>query len=154
MSRPLVTCANPPCANLFAQRRRDGRYCSRTCIDLKRHSAVSCAAAGCTATFRRRGRQRFCSRTCYGRTRRQVDRYGITADDYAALHAAQGGRCLICGDVETVERKGRTRQLCVDHDHATGAVRGLLCSRCNAGLGLFLDDPERLIAAAGYLAAR
>lgn len=50
--------------------------------------------------------------------------------DYDALLAAQGGRCAICG-----ARPGR-RNLAVDHDHATGKVRGLLCTTCNVKLGV------------------
>lgn len=54
--------------------------------------------------------------------------YGITADDYATLLAAQGGRCAIC------RARPKSKRLAVDHDHKTGAVRGLLCSRCNHDL--------------------
>jgi Recombination endonuclease VII len=48
--------------------------------------------------------------------------YGITPDDYRALFIAQGGRCYIC------QRKTHSKRLAVDHDHVTGAVRGLLCA--------------------------
>ena len=54
----------------------------------------------------------------------------LTEDDYAALLAAQDGRCAIC---RRPPKEGG-RRLSVDHDHATGAVRGLLCFRCNRGL--------------------
>lgn len=54
--------------------------------------------------------------------------YGITAVEYDALLAAQGGRCAIC------RARPKTKRLAVDHNHATGAVRGLLCSRCNHDL--------------------
>lgn len=69
-------------------------------------------------------------------------RYGIGADDVEAMIAAQGGRCLICGREDPDH---------VDHDHATGKVRGILCFTCNAGLGNFSDDIERLRSAASYL---
>lgn len=54
--------------------------------------------------------------------------YGITADDYDSLLAAQGGRCAIC------RAQPKSKRLAVDHDHKSGAVRGLLCSRCNHDL--------------------
>ena len=54
--------------------------------------------------------------------------YGITADDYATLLREQGGRCAIC------RARPKSKRLAVDHDHRTGAVRGLLCSRCNHDL--------------------
>ena len=73
-------------------------------------------------------------------------KYGITVADYEAMLAAQGGGCTICG---AAERDGQS--LHVDHCHDTGAVRGLLCFTCNAGLGLFDHDRERLARAASYL---
>lgn len=71
------------------------------------------------------------------------------------LLAQQNGKCAICGDVPGV------RRLAVDHDHACcpgrkscgKCVRGLLCGRCNTGLGMFKDSPDRLLAAKSYLEA-
>jgi len=51
--------------------------------------------------------------------------YGLSAEQYDALLARQGGRCAIC------RARPKSKRLAVDHDHSTGAVRGLLCSRCN-----------------------
>lgn len=59
--------------------------------------------------------------------------------------------CEICGSPETVTRAGRVRRPTLDHNHETGEDRGVLCSRCNTALGMFLDDPERLAAAIAYL---
>ena len=76
--------------------------------------------------------------------------HGLTPERFQALVALQGGLCAICSEPETRRRKrGRpgTTPLHVDHDHATGEIRGLLCSRCNAALG-FLRDREDLCAAA------
>lgn len=72
--------------------------------------------------------------------------YGITVEETEALLAEQGGKCPICG---TSEPKGRGWH--VDHCHETGAVRGILCGRCNMGLGCFSDDAERLALAVEYL---
>lgn len=79
--------------------------------------------------------------------------YGLTPADYAALLAAQDGVCAICLKPERVidARTGEPRRLSVDHDHATGKVRGLLCARCNRTLGQMDEDMDSLIRAAGYL---
>lgn len=73
------------------------------------------------------------------------DRYGLTPEDYAELVATHGDGCAICG------RAPVGRRLDIDHCHRSLQVRGLLCSSCNRGLGLFGDDPERLAAAIRYL---
>lgn len=73
--------------------------------------------------------------------------YGMTVEQYDELLSAQDGVCAICGGEQT---HGRTF-LDVDHDHATGAIRGLLCSHCNRAIGFLLDDPVRMRAAAAYL---
>jgi hypothetical protein len=77
--------------------------------------------------------------------------YGLTSTDYDAMHAAQNGLCKICGKPETASRLGTRRRLAVDHCHATGKVRFLLCAACNRGLACFRDDPNALEAAAKYL---
>ncbi len=69
-------------------------------------------------------------------------RYGITAEEADHLLSKQGGLCAICRKAAAVH---------VDHDHATGAVRALLCFNCNGGLGQFKDDPDVLRAAADYV---
>ncbi len=74
-------------------------------------------------------------------------KFGITVEDYERMLAAQAGRCAICNSTEP----GGRGVFHVDHDHATGTVRGLLCTNCNAGLGQFKDDPALLRAAANYL---
>jgi len=59
--------------------------------------------------------------------------YGITIDDYNKMFEEQNGCCKLCGRHQS-EQKFR---LCVDHNHETGRVRGLLCTRCNVGLGYY-----------------
>ena len=73
--------------------------------------------------------------------------YGITRDQYEALLAAQAGACAICGQPpEPGERRFH-----LDHDHETGAVRGILCGWCNTSIGLFGEDVRLLGRAARYL---
>lgn len=80
--------------------------------------------------------------------------YGLTLEQYEEKFAAQNGQCAICEQPEKCRNgQGEPRRLSVDHDHATGAIRGLLCTACNALLGYAEDDPERLEAAARYLEA-
>jgi len=77
-------------------------------------------------------------------------KYGIGMQEYHAMHAAQGGRCAICAADKTGGRGGPSL-FHVDHCHATGKVRGLLCNACNRMIGLGKDDPAVLRAGADYL---
>lgn len=82
----------------------------------------------------------------HNRRYRFKSRYGITPQQYDEVLDSQNGVCKVCDrPCPTGER------LTVDHDHLTGAVRGLLCRNCNAGLGNFKDDPELLERALQYL---
>lgn len=73
-------------------------------------------------------------------------RYGITTEQYEAKLLEQNGVCRICGGTN---KSGR--RLHIDHDHATGVVRDLLCAGCNSGLGGFKDDGRLLQKAIAYL---
>ena len=79
------------------------------------------------------------------------NKYGITIDDYNAMLAQQNGKCKVCGSDNSVGNRRMTMPLCIDHCHITGKVRGLLCSKCNMGIGNFDDSVERLEAAVSYL---
>jgi hypothetical protein len=70
--------------------------------------------------------------------------YRITRDAYLDMLATQKGACAIC-------KKSIPHELRVDHCHRGGHVRGLLCNKCNLGLGSFNDDPDRLRSAIEYL---
>jgi len=78
--------------------------------------------------------------------------YGMTVGEHEHMLASQGGVCKVCGQLEVRRHKdGGAVALHVDHDHETGAVRGLLCHKCNVGLGSFNDDPDLLRKAADYI---
>lgn len=84
----------------------------------------------------------------------RLSRYGITLEQYNAMVAAQDNKCLICGlEENTVSKSGITKVLAVDHCHTTGKVRGLLCYKCNVGIGHLQDSIEVLESAIQYLKA-
>jgi hypothetical protein len=73
--------------------------------------------------------------------------YDMTTEDYDKMLLTQNNSCAIC----KVNTDLLTKMLCVDHDHKTGKVRGLLCDSCNRGLGYFKDNPETTKKATEYL---
>lgn len=124
------------------------KICNGPCGEEKDESAFS---------LRGRGRRRARCKPCVNkaatagrqsdveRTRRLRNRFGITPERYDEMLAAQGGACAICG-----EGCASGRRLAVDHDHATGEVRGLLCMKCNTTLGI-LEQGNRLDQMLAYL---
>jgi len=101
----------------------------------------------------------FCSQACYHEHRKQnakdsshlnrmhqkKHKYGLTESEYLGMFDSQNNLCAIC---ESSFDKVRA---CVDHSHETGEIRGLLCDRCNKGLGMFKDSQELLTKAIAYL---
>ena len=84
--------------------------------------------------------------------RKLLNNFGLSLDEYNEIHEKQNGACAICGKPETLEhKKGKTKNLAVDHCHSTGKVRGLLCHFCNTGIGFLNDDITVLISAIEYL---
>lgn len=79
-------------------------------------------------------------------------RYGLTPQAFADMLKAQGGGCAICH--LTLDFATKTTVPHIDHDHATGEVRGILCLKCNTGLGAFGDKPSLLSEAVLYLEKR
>lgn len=79
--------------------------------------------------------------------------YKITPAEYLVIFEKQNGRCLICNGT-AVGRGKKNNRLAVDHNHQTGKIRGLLCSKCNTGLGLFNDSQVLLEKAIEYLKER
>lgn len=90
----------------------------------KAHNRKSYARTGCTVVQRE-----------YAWKRLLAKAYGLTPERYAEMLLSQNGRCAIC-------KQESDKKLVVDHDHKTGAVRGLLCVRCNLGLGYIEKSSE------------
>jgi len=80
--------------------------------------------------------------------KRWLKKYGLTAVAFENLLVGQGGVCAICG---TTKWKGKNNSPCIDHDHVTGKVRGILCNQCNAAIGMLHDDAELAKKVAVYL---
>lgn len=81
----------------------------------------------------------------YSRRRNLKRDFGLSVQEYDLILVKQNGCCAICKIVPS------ERRLAVDHDHRTQRIRGLLCVKCNRGLGLFNDDPAFLASASIYL---
>lgn len=80
-------------------------------------------------------------------------KYGLTIEDYNLLLSDQKGKCYICGNEETSydAKTKKVKSLSIDHNHKTGKVRGLLCSRCNALIGYAKEDIKILESAIKYI---
>lgn len=113
-----------------------GRMCLR-CNQFKPYDRFYQRKAG------QKGGHRFCLDGCALSYNREL-RYSVTSDELQELERQANGTCEICG------RSGR--RMAVDHNHSTGAVRGLICGSCNSGLGLFSANAEFLLGAIEYLA--
>ena len=139
--RVCPRCEQEKPASQFRKDRRTGSKLASYCSQCERtyHSE-----------YKRQWRASLNPSERYTRNRRKALKanYGLTLDEYEAKLAAQDGKCAICGSADS-GREGRS--MYVDHSHKTGLNRGLLCIRCNYGIGLFADDPDRLLAAASYL---
>lgn len=87
------------------------------------------------------------------RNQDMLKRYGIGVSDYDRMHTEQEGLCAVClePERETDSRIKKTRRLSVDHCHSRGHIRGLLCAKCNQGLGSFRDRIDLLESAIAYL---
>jgi hypothetical protein len=133
--RPCVVCG----ADL-AGRRPNAMYCSIRC----KERAESERKSG-NPEYQARAHKRYVRRADVHRRQYVQWAYRLTPEEYDVLVESQHGLCAICGS-----RPG-ARRLAIDHDHATGAIRGLLCGSCNNGLGRFKDNPATLDAAAAYL---
>lgn len=136
----------------IGMRGRGPGYCSEEC----RQARARSGGAAATRAFRQRLTAEERARL---RRKATLARYGLTPERYDEMVAAQGGTCAICGRAESAHHSlllkiDHDRTCCPSHASCGECVRGLLCSNCNRGLGLFGDDAARLEAAAGYLRKR
>lgn len=100
--------------------------------------------------FREKHRERINAKAKLVRPAKHLAKtYGLTPAEFQAIQDSQGGRCRICKAPFNPDLGGC--HPCVDHEHATGRVRGVLCRLCNVGLGQMRDNPKLLRAAARYL---
>lgn len=143
------------CQGSLEHVRCDARFCSVLCGQAWRNDQESQRRTtertgrecrGCTEIIPadRNSKALYCSESCKIKSRRH-EAYNLTKQELDLL-LEQHAVCAICATTSW-GKKGPQ----VDHDHATSAVRGILCSNCNQGLGRFADDPVRLRAAADYL---
>lgn len=95
----------------------------------------------------RKTRKPWCKECC--RDYQLLHKFRLTRKQYDELLMSQRGLCAICGS-RLPASNGKTR-FCVDHDHYTGKIRGLLCNSCNLGIGYFKDDVAMLRQAIEYL---
>ena len=82
--------------------------------------------------------------------------YGIDIDEFRKMLTAQGGKCAICGIAHDEDGTGQLvknghKHFSIDHDHKSGEIRGILCAKCNRGVGHFKDDPALFQSAITYL---
>jgi hypothetical protein len=82
-----------------------------------------------------------------------VRKFGISYEEYHAMLERQDNKCSICNKEETETNVvyNHTKYLAIDHCHETGKIRGLLCSKCNKGIGMFKEDISILKSAISYL---
>lgn len=132
-----------------AARNLERKTCSQLCkADLRERNQTTRAQCPCGLVFTRHTNKKYCSKDCskrfnprsYLASDRRQKTYGLSPAEYDEMLKNQEGVCKICLQRETRKRLGKLLPLAVDHDHATGKVRGLLCSRCNTAIGLIHDN--------------
>lgn len=141
-----IICQRSDCFEAVALRVPQGRGVQpRYCQEHRRHRDFD--------DVRRRAREYYGRNSHKIGERSKLRRYDLTISELEAMRAEQGGLCAACAKVLAHIRNGASRfdSENIDHDHATGQIRGLLCGACNIVLGMVGDDPARLRALANYL---
>jgi Recombination endonuclease VII len=123
-----------------------GTYC-RDCISIKNKTVWK---------YLRAKHERRRTESMAGSARHDVYlkyQYGAQVGTYAKLFDAQNGKCAICASPSPGGPPDHPhRKFHLDHNHSTGKIRGLLCAKCNVGIGYFRESSSSLAAAAEYLA--
>lgn len=110
------------------------------------------SSCGCSLVIRKTNRTLKEHKRAYRRARK----YGLVEDEFDAYWQAQRGLCAICLRRMIYPQDSTKRSIdscCIDHNHQTNMVRGLLCNGCNKGIGLLKDSPEIVSRALTYLLA-
>lgn len=153
---PIMTNADAPPGHRYCRRCKTIKPFSEFHKNANRPDGVTFYCKVCNSEYddnqRARDPEAYLARRRRATYRYILKRRGMTSKSYDQLFAEHNGECAICHRPETsIGRGGIVKPLCLDHDHLTGLVRGLLCNSCNQGLGAFGDDIVRLAAAIEYL---
>lgn len=157
-------CELDTCEIIFTPTDIRKRFCSPNCKQTAKYRRDNpkikklCAYSECGVDISHmRGNAKFCSDNCTQKNRltpelrrkyRLSSKYGITPEKYDEMAEAQGHRCAICRRDDPGTKHGFWH---IDHCHATGKLRQLLCTTCNTALGSFYDNAEWLMNAANYI---
>jgi hypothetical protein len=137
--REALPAGTKRCANCREVKEYSGFTLSKITHDRRTAHCRLCISAKARAKYLTRTERR----TAKDREAHRRWKYGLTAEQFSAMLAAQRGCCAICG-----EHMGTP---CVDHDHTTEKVRGLLCKECNWAIGFLHDNAVRMDRAAAYI---
>lgn len=142
----------------------------KSCLNCTRHVDTRLNfCSGCMSTLSVEDRKRIYKKHWFQKNKDQIKKtrkkpskiaskfynlkynYGITLEEYEVLYNRTNGRCYICSKSPELKECGNRNWLCLDHDHDTNEIRGLLCGQCNSALGLFYDNTEYLARAMSYI---
>lgn len=146
---PTISCI--VCNNLFNQTSTRNRYCSKICSKKEKFKRLAISKK----TWKQNNKEKIkASGKRYWREvgrKKLLKKYNLTEEILTELYKSQEYKCLICSSFIEPFSDNKSTLAMIDHNHDTGKVRGLLCQKCNQGLGLFKDSATTLRKAAEYL---